>query len=177
MQSKEEQDLIKRLQEGDKDAFETIYEEYKLLLERDLRIYSLGEDDIKDILQEVFCRLWERRAKLDVTTTLKGYLLRSVRNRRCTLFRDTQTSTKRHVLYEHSKGELATDMQVRQEQFEMLQRQLDRQVDKIEKEIFNAAYERGEKPKEIAARFGKKPYEVRRILKKIREVLKTYIKK
>ncbi|UPK71811.1 RNA polymerase sigma factor [Chitinophaga filiformis] len=176
MTPEQEQELMKCLKEGDKNAFKTIYEEYKPVVEQSLRAQGLGENDINDILQEVFCSLWERRAKLDVTTGLKVYLIGAARKRRYTLFRNTQTSAKRHVLYEHSKGVLATDLQAKQELYELLQRQLD-QVDKIEKEIFNAAYENGKKPKEIGAQFGIEPHKVRRILKKIRGVFKTYINK
>lgn len=174
MEREKEQELMKRLQEGDGDAFENIYEEYKPLLEHYLRGRGLHEDDINDILQEVFCSLWERRGKRNITTTLKGYLIEAVRKRSYTLFRNIQVHTKKHMVYEHCKGELATDLQAKQELFELLQRQLD-QVKKDEKEIFNAAYENGEKPKEIAARFGKKPWEVRRILNKIRKAFEEYI--
>lgn len=171
-----EQQLIKLLKEGDENAFTTIYRKYKPDLEQSLRAQGLGENDINDILQEVFCSLWVKRAKLNVTTSLKAYLMGAVRKRGYTMFRSSQAKTKRHVLYEHSKGLLATDVQAKQELRELLQLELD-QVDEIEKMVFNAALENGEKPNEIATQFGIKPHKVRRILKKIREVLKIYINK
>jgi len=175
MERETEKQLMMLLKGGDEEAFNTIYEAYKLGLGEFLKRKSVGEEDIEDILQEVFVSLWENRATLEVADGfLKGYLIGAVRNRCYSLFRSTQAKTERHVLYEQNKGELATDEQARQELCEVLQQQLDLVADDVGKMVFNAAFENEEKPKDIAARFGIKTYTVRRILFKIRLDLKKY---
>jgi RNA polymerase sigma-70 factor (ECF subfamily) len=175
MERKKEQELMERLKEGDKKAFDTIYEAYKMEVEQSLKPKGLGEEDIQDIVQEVFISLWTNRDKLEEINSLKGYLMGAARNKCYSLYRSTQTKTEKHVLYEHNKGILATDVQAKQELSEIVQLQLDRVVNDVERMVFKAAYENEEKPKDIAARFGIQPYKVRRILSKIRRILKKYI--
>lgn len=177
MEREKEQQLMMLLKEGNRDAFAIIYRQYKPELEQLLKRQGMGEDDIADILQEVFISLWNNRDKRKVTGSLKGYLIGAVRYRSFTLFRRTQTKSEKHVLYEHKMEVLATDAQAKRELFESLQQQLNLVANDVEKIVFKAFYENGEKPKDIAAELGMKPYKVRHILLKIHRSLKKIINK
>lgn len=49
----------------------------------------LGDEDAaRDVVQQVFIRLWERRDNLDMNTSLKSYLFTSVHNRSLNVIRD-----------------------------------------------------------------------------------------
>ncbi|WP_299550584.1 RNA polymerase sigma-70 factor [Seonamhaeicola sp.] len=70
--------LIDRLKVDDKKAFDYIYNTYYDSL--CLYIFSFSNNDTiaEDIVQEVLLKLWERRRKLNIHTSLKAYLYKSV---------------------------------------------------------------------------------------------------
>lgn len=71
---------IERIREGDRSAFEDLFFEYFY----DLCSYAFqitkSEQKAKDIVQEVFYKLWKRREQWTIHSSLKAYLFRSVRN-------------------------------------------------------------------------------------------------
>ena len=60
--------------------------------------YVDSENRARDVVQEVFLQLWERRRKWTVRSSLKAYLYQAVRNR--ALNRVRQKNTK-HEVEEH----------------------------------------------------------------------------
>lgn len=70
-------DLVKRLQENEEQALTIIYKEYWEIMY--VAAYNLVKDRsvCEDIVQEVFISLWQRRAKLQIKTSLKSYLYTS----------------------------------------------------------------------------------------------------
>jgi len=72
--------LIARMIEGDESAFTSIYRQYHSALYtyllRICKIPSLAED----LVHDVFLKLWEARAQLDVKTSFASYLFRIARN-------------------------------------------------------------------------------------------------
>jgi len=73
--------LIAHLKKGDKDAFAEIYARYaaKLAAFASSKLYSL--EDAKDILHDMFVKLWEQRADMAVTSNLQSYLFTIIRRR------------------------------------------------------------------------------------------------
>lgn len=75
-----EKQRVEKIREGDEYAFEQLFFEYF----HDLCSYALqitsSRDQAKDIVQEVFYKLWKRRKSWVVHSSLKAYLFRSVRN-------------------------------------------------------------------------------------------------
>lgn len=71
---------VDRIREGDQGAFEQLFFEYFY----DLCSYAFqitqSNERAKDIVQEVFYKLWKRRKNWNIHTSLKAYLFRSVRN-------------------------------------------------------------------------------------------------
>ena len=66
--------------EGDKDALGKIFQTYyKELYFYGLKIISVPEL-VKDVIQEIFVRLWENRDSLGHVTKVKSYLLVALRN-------------------------------------------------------------------------------------------------
>jgi RNA polymerase sigma factor (sigma-70 family) len=69
-------ELLKR---GSTSAFETIFRNYyEFLYNYGLRFQN-DEDEIKDCLQVLFITIWERRESLGPTTSVRNYLLASLR--------------------------------------------------------------------------------------------------
>ena len=73
--------LIEKLNRGDSDAFSEIFRVYyKDLL---MFAYSFLKDfpGSEEIVQDTFLKLWEDRGKIDIRTSIKSILLKSVQNR------------------------------------------------------------------------------------------------
>ena len=70
----------KALKNGDEKAFTYIYNKYfpQLCFYAEKIIRSM--ETAKDIVQDLFTKLWENREKTDITTSLKAYLYGSVYN-------------------------------------------------------------------------------------------------
>lgn len=75
-----DEDRIKNIKKGDKQAFESLFVEYFY----DLTAYAIqitnSPSQAKDIVQEVFYRLWKRRERWNIRTSVKAYLFRAVHN-------------------------------------------------------------------------------------------------
>ncbi len=80
MDSNEENALIGRMKEGDREAFNAFFvESYASLLAYANMI--IGDKDVaEDIIQEVFLSVWEGRVYLSIDGSLRSYFLRSVYN-------------------------------------------------------------------------------------------------
>lgn len=73
-------DVLKKLKEGNQEAYNYLVETYH----HELCVYarSLSRDIYlaEDIVQNVFLKLWEKRDKLNPNFSVKGFLYRSVHN-------------------------------------------------------------------------------------------------
>ena len=70
-----------RLEIGDLKAFEMLYnKQYKSLCHFAQR-FVFDLDTAREIVQDVFVRIWERRTSLPVKISLETYLYTSVRNK------------------------------------------------------------------------------------------------
>lgn len=89
-----DEQLLSLLRDGDIGAFNTIYDRYS----RPLYLYILSKTDrgetSKDVLQDLFATLWEKRCTLDIQLSLRSYLYQSVRHKIIDLYRKDNTYRK-----------------------------------------------------------------------------------
>lgn len=73
--------MIKELKQGDEKAFKYIYDSHYVLLCR--FACQLLEDSslAEEIVDDAIFYLWEHRADIDITYSIRAYLMRAVRNR------------------------------------------------------------------------------------------------
>lgn len=76
---KRDRDLVLRIQSGDDDAFEQLFRMYADVL-CSFAADHVGDRVAEDIVQSVFCDLWDRREEWTPPTNVKAYLYRAVRN-------------------------------------------------------------------------------------------------
>lgn len=74
-----DQHLLQNLKLGSREAFTKIYDHFW----EEFVIYALkllhDKEAARDVVQEVFCKVWFNREKIDISNP-KGYLLRAVKN-------------------------------------------------------------------------------------------------
>lgn len=76
-----ENNLLKLLSKGDKDAFSVIFKTYYVDLVLFANTYIHDKAVAEEIVQEMFIKLWEKHKTLNITTSLKSYLLKSIQNK------------------------------------------------------------------------------------------------
>ena len=73
--------LINRLKRGEEAAYEMLFREYYQLLTVFANKYVRDIETSKEIVQDLFVHLYEKRNRLDINSSLKSYLFRSTQNR------------------------------------------------------------------------------------------------
>lgn len=73
--------LLKRLEQGDMDAYESIFTRYYGTLCAYTHLFVRGGVTGENIVQDVMLWLWENRETLRITDSLSAYLFSAVRNR------------------------------------------------------------------------------------------------
>lgn len=73
-------EMTKGIKEGDKNAFKALFDLYYPSLCAFMRSYTNDMDSAEEIAQKTFFMLWQKRKKLDVHTSIKGYLYTMARN-------------------------------------------------------------------------------------------------
>jgi RNA polymerase sigma-70 factor (ECF subfamily) len=77
-----------RISESDREAFDNLFRSLYPPLVRFAIKYVRNEAAARDIVQDVFVMLWERRREIDPRRSLKAFMFTSVRNRALNFIRD-----------------------------------------------------------------------------------------
>jgi RNA polymerase sigma-70 factor (family 1) len=74
-------ELVSLLKKDDRVAYTEIYNRYKWVLYLHALKRIRNREQSKDIVQELFLSLWDKRTNFDLKSHLSGYLYTSIRNR------------------------------------------------------------------------------------------------
>jgi RNA polymerase sigma-70 factor (ECF subfamily) len=77
----EDRELLQKVHAGDEGAYDTVFRTWYPVLVRVAAALLREIDAAEEVAQDVMHELWRRRHVLDTSVSLRGYLLRSVRNR------------------------------------------------------------------------------------------------
>lgn len=78
--NEEEQDILVQLKEGNHDAFSKLYTIYWSQVYNFCRLYIQSVDDCKEVVQQVFVKVWESRSLIKKEENFKGFLFIITRN-------------------------------------------------------------------------------------------------
>lgn len=76
----DELEIISRLKESDKAAFEHLYQCYWPKVYNFTKLYITSSEEVEEVVQEVFIKLWEVRSSLDTRKNFSGFLFIITRN-------------------------------------------------------------------------------------------------
>ena len=96
-----ERTWIDGVRDGDEEAFERMFRAYYPQLCRFAAEYVDSANRARDLVQDVFLRIWERRREWTLRRSLKAYLYRAVRNRALNAVRDQGTRQEAEAGLEH----------------------------------------------------------------------------
>jgi len=74
-------EIIRRIRNGDTGQFESLFRSSYVSLVRYAKTLIKDHDTAEEIVQDLFFKLWQDSEKLNIESSLNGYLFRSVHNR------------------------------------------------------------------------------------------------
>ncbi len=78
---KDQARLIQGLKAGNQNVFKEIFDYYYEPLTKYCYLRMNSADDAEELVQDIFVKLWQKRASLQINISLKAYLYRTALNR------------------------------------------------------------------------------------------------
>ncbi|MBV4358211.1 RNA polymerase sigma factor [Pinibacter aurantiacus] len=147
MRLNNEKELIIQLKQGDEKAFVALYNAYSEVLYSFLLKLNIAHENIRDVIQQTFIKLWEHRDTLKEDLSLQSYLITIAKNAIYNEVRKQIVSRK----YEESVGrqEIAHD-EIRANEVNQLLQQILQQLSHKRREVFAMSRIEGYSNQEIA---------------------------
>ena len=98
---KNENNIVRRIKQGDKEVFQYLFDIYYQRLFLYAKSYVEDPDTAKDIVQDLFINLWEKRKNLVIISSLSSYFFRAIHNRSIQFLRHKKVISKykeKHLL-------------------------------------------------------------------------------
>jgi len=137
-----EQQLLQWVANGDRLAFEQLYEQYEGALEKYVFFITRSKEVTEEIIQDIFISVWKKREKLPTLTNFRGYLYQIARNRVITYLRSLKARYKIVELDHAEPGSLQTaDHRILYDQyFKMVLEAIERLPER-KRQVFNLSLE------------------------------------
>jgi RNA polymerase sigma-70 factor (family 1) len=174
-----EQALLSLIANGDRKAFAKIYTTYLSNLYRYVFLFTKSEEETREIIQEIFIKLWESREKLPEIGSFENYVFRMVKNRLLDKIRQLQIRQRVHLEIKRSRisSENTTgDQCAYREYYKVVQQAIEKLPPK-RKLIFRLNIENGLSQDEIAAKLSISKSVVQKQIYSASHFVKKYLHK
>lgn len=99
-----EQQVFSTLKEGNESAFEMLFRTFYQPLCRYAYSFLNDRDESEEVVQAAFINIWDKRAQIEIETSMKSYLYRMVRNSCLNVIKHEKIK-QQHVAHEMAFGE------------------------------------------------------------------------
>jgi RNA polymerase sigma-70 factor, ECF subfamily len=169
--------IFELIQKGDHKAFEQLFKKYFAMLSR--YSISIGYDPelAKEVVQNLFTILWEKRRAIQINSSVKAYLFTAVHN--ATINHKKRNTFLRHI----DEFENLSDQGMKPEESEGLEAKIRQMQSMIESlpprcaEVFVLAKLKGVKQSEVAGLLGISIKTVEAQIAKAKKILAEGLKK
>lgn len=86
--------LLQELSAGNQHAFETLYNHYSPKIYLNLKKLTKDEEIAKELLQDLFLKIWDKRSDLDPAKSFRSYLFKIAENMVMDFFRKAKRDKK-----------------------------------------------------------------------------------
>lgn len=181
MQKDNDNLLVAQLKEGNKFAFEALYEKYSAKLYNSIALLVYDKSIAKDITQSSFLTIWEKRSSLDAEKNFPAYLSTIARN---LVYKETERLL---LHYKFVENKLNTEVEAMEEDttpmdVSLIEKQIEQLVHElpdVSQEIFRLKRDGELSNQEIAARLNLTERAVEahhyRTMKLLKEELRKFI--
>jgi len=152
----EEAVLLQRLQQGDTEAYITLYDQYYPSLYTYILHFINIPELAEDALQEVFIKIWEIRERINPELSFSGYLYRITRNHVFKLLKkiSADAGLRLQVMQELQHQTEDADTQLLWKQYESLLHQAIAQLPPQRQKVFRLCREESKSYEEVAVELG-----------------------
>jgi len=147
----EEKQHVRGLKSGNRDSFTYLYNKYCDQVYHFSELYLTAQQDVEEVVQEVFIKLWEARDRINEDENLKGFLFIVTRN---LIFNHSRKSINQEFYYATVLSALEDEYNVEEE---IEARNLEEYIDQLilelpprRREIFQLSRREHKTYKEIA---------------------------
>ncbi len=91
--------LADRIRMGDEQAFELLFRIYYIRLCGYANKYLNNPDEARDVVQEVFIKIWENRSEIDPEESLRAYIFKITGNNSINRLRHRKVESKYNDIY------------------------------------------------------------------------------
>ncbi len=175
-----EEILLERSASGDTQAYEQLYTRYLPKLYHYIsRFSNFSQDDIMDICQDLFLKLWDRKELLLTINSLDVYLKRAGKNTLLDRLKHGQFKENLHLRYSERKEQYraTTEELLQFSEYSTLAQQAISQLSARKQEIFRLRMEQDLSLDEIAALLQISKSRVKQSVYEAKEEIRTFLKK
>jgi RNA polymerase sigma-70 factor (ECF subfamily) len=162
----------------DSEAFEVLFKTYFKALVNFSNTFLKDIEAAKEVVHEVFAKMWEKRAELDPDKPLKSYLYTAVNNRSLNYIRDHKKFTNNDTILENEPQSVQNDLFTQAEIQRIIEFSISELSPKVRRVFEMSRYE-DKKYREIAEELNisQKTVEshIAKALNVLRENLKEYL--
>lgn len=175
MEASDDLALLLALKEDNQQAFEVLYARYKRELYTQAMRILRDRELVRDIIHEIFLRLWERRHEIQIETQLRAYLHQSMRYKSIDYLKRKENAAAYYqhfqwFAYEH--GEKA-DYRVREQMLkQIIEHEIQQMPPKMQK-VFRMSRHEHRSHAEIAHRMNLSEQSVRSHIKNALRILRS----
>ncbi len=123
-------EIIRRIRQGDTGQFESLFRSSYVSMVRYAKRLVKDQDTAEEIVQDLFFRLWQDKEKIQIESSLNGYLFRAVHNR-CLHWIDHVRVVERHIKDSSSGQEASMESPIDAIYFKELQSKIVRIIEKL----------------------------------------------
>jgi RNA polymerase sigma-70 factor (ECF subfamily) len=170
--------LVALLKQGNEQALKEIFTRYNKLLYSYAYKKLEDQEEAKDLVQDLFIRLWSNRESFLLKTSLPSYLFRAVRNRALDIFAHKKIKSDYVASFQAfiDLPQSTTDYLVREKDISAL---IDREIQSLPpkmREIFILSRKENYSHKEIAKKIGISEETVTKQIKRALKILRLRLK-
>ncbi|MDO5972354.1 RNA polymerase sigma-70 factor [Flavivirga aquimarina] len=169
--------LVNELMQGNKKAFRKLFDTYS----NDLYKFSLSMVCSKvyaeEIVQDVFLKVWIKRASLNPEMSFKSYLFTITRNQNIKFLKKAANNRKlrEEIFYKSQKFASSTELYIRESELELLKQEALDKLSPKRRIIFEMSRNEGKSYEDIANELGISANTVRNQMSKALETLRLFL--
>lgn len=173
--------VIHGLRQGRESAFESLFREFYTGLCVYAKKYVYDQETAEEIVQQLFCKLWEKRETLEIKGSVKSYLFNATRNNCLSHLRHEKIKAnyQQETIASHKEESPEFDDMMQTAELNHLIQKTIADLPEQCRKVFLMSREEGLKYKEIAEQLGlsQKTVEAQmgKALKRIRKALEGYL--
>lgn len=148
---KNEKQLLKETALGSRRAFAFLFEAYVQKLGAYILKVTGNKDFAEEIVQEVFIKIWEHRARLDQVENFEAYLFRLSRNRTLNYLRDRSAEKLREQKMQQEQWQLMQHAEIFGESYYRIIEQAVAQLPPRQQRIYHLVRNKNKPYEEVAS--------------------------